>query len=192
MGLGICSQFGRIYNTTNLSTSLLGPYCGHQIGIYKCPGDTRPGALGTRVRSVSMNAYMAGYSSDSTITGLMAGYQNFQKYSAIISPAAPSDAFVFVDEQADSINDGFLLVAMANNNVSLGQTGVWYDRPAGYHGQSGNLSFADGHAESRLWHDPQIANDPVIGVNPAPYTQFPSSVAAGDLAWVQMHATSAQ
>src|SRR5580658_7614452 len=42
------------YDTTNLSTSLLGPYCSHAVGIFKCPGDKVNAAKGPRVRSVSM------------------------------------------------------------------------------------------------------------------------------------------
>ena len=37
------------YQTTNLSTALLGPYCSKAVGIYKCPGrqlQRRPGRAG--------------------------------------------------------------------------------------------------------------------------------------------------
>ena len=47
-------------NTLNLSGSLLAPYSGQSIGIYKCPGDTVPGALGPRVRSMAMNGMLHG------------------------------------------------------------------------------------------------------------------------------------
>ena len=57
------------YNTTNLTESLLGPYCSRSVGIYKCPGDKKDAQKGPRVRSVSMNAYMGGVSSDPNIVG---------------------------------------------------------------------------------------------------------------------------
>jgi prepilin-type N-terminal cleavage/methylation domain-containing protein len=57
------------YNTTNLTESALAPYSSHSTGIYKCPGDKKDGAKGPRVRSVSMNAYMGGVSTDPNITG---------------------------------------------------------------------------------------------------------------------------
>jgi len=171
------------YNITNLYDSLLGPYCGHAIGIYKCPGDRKPGAKGPRVRSVSMNAFMNGSSTQSSVTSLMntSTYYVYTKLTAMIAPG-PSDLWVFLDEQGDSINDGFFLVAM-------GQSQYWYDRPANYHGGTGAFAFADGHAESRTWHDSLIANEPVLGQNPTPYQTFSADPTAGDLAWVQSHTT---
>ena len=171
------------YNTTNLYDSLLGPYCGQSIGIYKCPGDKTPAAKGARVRSVSMNAFMNGMSTQSTVTNLMGtpNYVVYTKLTSIIAPG-PSDVWVFLDEQGDSINDGFFLVAM-------GQSKYWYDRPASYHGGTGAFSFADGHAESRLWHDATIANDPVLRQNPSAYQTFPADPTANDLSWMQYHST---
>ncbi len=172
------------YNQTNLYDSLLGPYASHQIGIYKCPGDTKQAAKGARVRSVSMNAFMNGSSTQSQVTSLMGlpNYVVYNKLTSMIAPG-PSDLWVFLDEQGDSINDGFFLVAM-------GQTANWYDRPGAYHGGSGSFSFADGHAESRTWHDSAITPDPVTGVNPQPYQAFAANPAAGDLQWMQMHTTT--
>lgn len=169
------------YNTTNLYDSLLGPYCGNSTSIYKCPGDKKPGAKGARVRSASMNAFMNGMSTQSNVTNLMGlpNYMLYTRLTSIIAPG-PSDVWVFLDEQGDSINDGFFLVAM-------GQTQYWYDRPASYHGGTGAFSFADGHAESRLWHDATIENDPVLGVNPTPYETFSADPSAGDLSWIQSH-----
>ena len=100
------------YNTTNLTESALAPYCSHSIGIYKCPGDKKDAQKGPRVRSVSMNAYMGGVSSDPNIVGNgFSTYKVFKKSTAILSPN-PSDAWVFLDETGDSINDGFFFVAM--------------------------------------------------------------------------------
>ena len=181
------SSWSDNYNTTNLYDSLLGPYCGHSIGIYKCPGDKKPGGKGARVRSVSMNAFMNGLSTQSTVTSLMGlpNYVDYNKLTAMVGPG-PSDLWVFLDEQGDSINDGFFLVAMSQ----IGQTTqYWYDRPASYHGGTGSFSFADGHAESRTWHDAQIANDPVTGQNPSPYETFPADSNANDLSWIQSHTT---
>src|SRR6185369_5745856 len=48
------------YNIQNLTDSLLGPYCNHSIGIYRCPGDKRAAVKGVRVRSISLNGMMNG------------------------------------------------------------------------------------------------------------------------------------
>ena len=67
----------------------------------------------------------------------------------------PSEAWVFIDEQADSINDGFFWVNMYENK--------WRDLPASYHGESGAIAFADGHAIIKRWVDPVVMDHPVGG-----------------------------
>ncbi|HSY44312.1 MAG TPA: prepilin-type N-terminal cleavage/methylation domain-containing protein [Candidatus Acidoferrum sp.] len=172
------------YSTTNLYNSQLGPYCGHAVGIYKCPGDKKNAAKGPRVRSVSMNAYMHGFTTQGTVTNLMTGYVNYSKISAMISPG-PSDLWVFLDEQGDSINDGFFLFDMVD---AAGSSPKWSDRPASYHGGTGAFAFADGHAESRYWHDPALNPDPVIGVNGG--GPFAGSTTAGDIGWMYQHTST--
>lgn len=174
------------YSTANLYNSLLGPYASHQVGIFKCPGDTMQAAIGPRVRSVSMNAFMNGEidpSNDKNVVTAMAGYTNYKKLTAMISPG-PSDLWVFLDEQGDSINDAFFLVDMVDSTTTSPQ---WADRPAAYHGGTGAFSFADGHAESRTWHDPAITPDPVTRTTASSY--FPASITAGDIQWVARHTT---
>jgi prepilin-type N-terminal cleavage/methylation domain-containing protein/prepilin-type processing-associated H-X9-DG protein len=170
-------------NVANLYNSELGPYCGHAIGIYKCPGDKKNGARGPRVRSVSMNAFMHGMTT--TVTNLMTGYIVYNKLSGMIAPG-PSDLWVFCDEQGDSINDGFLIFDMPDG---AGASPKWYDRPAAYHGGTGAFSFADGHAESRTWRDPVLTPDPVTGVNGS--GSLPGLPAAGDAGWMFAHTTTA-
>ena len=178
------------YNITNLYDSVLGPYCGRSVGIYKCPGDIKKAAKGPRVRSCSMNAYMNGQSTDPNITGNgFSTYVVYNKLTAMIGPG-PSDLWVFLDEQGDSINDGFFFIAM-------GQTTSWYDLPANYHGGTGAFAFADGHSESRKWHDPVVADSIVTGVSYSgftPHNDNPTSLtaAAGDLGWIQSHTSKPQ
>jgi len=99
--------------------------------VYRCPGD----ASG-RVRSMAMNAYMngAGVWQDTN-------YVTFRKLGEIRNP---SETWVFIDEREDSINDGYFAVDMTAKYVIL-------DYPATYHGRSGVLTFADGHAEPHRW-----------------------------------------
>ena len=169
------------YNTTNLTESALGPYCSHSTGIYKCPGDKKDAQKGPRVRSISMNAYMNGVSTTSDVKTYLSAYKVFQKSTAILSPG-PSDAWVLLDEAGDSINDGFFFVAMGTTD--------WYDVPGNYHGGTGAFSFADGHAESRVWHDGYVKNLPVKGKSLTGFVGTPADTLAGDLAWVQQHTTA--
>jgi prepilin-type N-terminal cleavage/methylation domain-containing protein len=167
-------------NFLNLTQSLLGPFCSRSTGIYKCPGDKVSSARGTRVRSMSMNGMMNGLG-NSTISN--PGYQMYYKQADILNPG-PSATWVFIDEHADSINDGFF-------HVDMSQSVTWDDLPASYHCGSGVLSFADGHAEIRRWTDSNISGRPVTKIQYVP----PPGVTASpntDLAWVQYHTTGKQ
>jgi prepilin-type processing-associated H-X9-DG protein len=169
------------YNTDNLTQSLLGPYCNRSVGIYRCPGDKTPGAKGPRVRSISLNGMMHGIGTQlDVLNQTPVKYQLFLKQNDIITPS-PSMAWVFIDEHADSINDGFF-------RVDMSQTTSWRDLPASYHGGSGALSFADGHAEIKKWTDPSIKDRPVTK------TAYTSGSAVAnpntDLLWLQARTTS--
>ncbi len=168
-------------NVLLLTQSLLGPYCSHVTGIYKCPGDKVPGARGPRVRSISMNGMMGGIGTQANVLnqyGPGNNYQLYVKQTDIVRPN-PSMAWVFIDEHADSINDGFFRVDMST-------TTAWADIPASYHGASGALSFADGHSEIKKWTDSTVKDRPVTqttisaGLPASPNT---------DLLWLQARTT---
>jgi prepilin-type N-terminal cleavage/methylation domain-containing protein/prepilin-type processing-associated H-X9-DG protein len=175
------------YDTTKLTGSLLGPYCNRAIGIYKCPGDKVPGRSGPRVRSISMNGQMSGQVGDASQLPVInqygpgANYQVYIKQGDILKPS-PSMAWVFIDEHADSINDGFF-------RLTLNQTATWADVPASYHGSSGALSFADGHAETKRWSDAHVKDRPVIQVDiSGPVQAMPNT----DLLWMEERTSSLQ
>src|ERR1035438_8292279 len=107
-----------------------------------------------------MNGQMGGLSTQPNVLnqyGAGANYQLYMKQTDIVRPN-PTMAWVFIDEHADSINDGFFRIVM-------NQTAQWEDAPASYHGSSGALSFADGHAEIKKWTDANIKDRP--GLRPA-------------------------
>jgi hypothetical protein len=96
------------------------------------------------VRTCSVNCYVGTTASEQLQGGeLKFGYTVFNKYSDFVKLKS-SDAFVFVEENILSINDGFFFVTEPSG------TG---DHPAANHGQASSLSFADGHAELHEWHD---------------------------------------
>jgi prepilin-type N-terminal cleavage/methylation domain-containing protein/prepilin-type processing-associated H-X9-DG protein len=185
------------YDTSLLANGLLGPYCNKATGIYKCPGDTYNGSMGPRVRSMSMNAQMGG-----GIVATLSGQANvvnqygpglnwkiYNKQSDITAPA-PVNAWVFIDEHPDSINDGLFRVNLQGVNADgSGGTYTWNDYPANNHGNSGALSFADGHAEVHKWSDPNLVPNPV---KYSKNVNLPAGVAPDykDLVWLRQ-ATSA-
>jgi prepilin-type N-terminal cleavage/methylation domain-containing protein/prepilin-type processing-associated H-X9-DG protein len=171
------------YNTANLTQSSFGPYCSHTAGIYKCPGDNVDGALGPRVRSVSMNCQMGSQNgSQQAINTQFAQYPPYRRVTDI-NHIGTSKAWVFIDEHADSINDAFFFVSMSAASYS------WYDVPANYHDGASAFSFADGHAETKKWTDPKILNNPVTKSNRGVFSIF-NSATGSDLSWLQERTTS--
>jgi prepilin-type processing-associated H-X9-DG protein len=59
----------------------------------------------------------------------------------------PSKIFVFLDEDADSLNDGGFAMGMVS--------AVWIDWPGTYHNFGAGFAFADGHSEIQKWRDPK-------------------------------------
>ena len=92
-------------NLLMLSTAAMGPYT-RNLAIYKCPGDRSVlKVFGIpRVRSISMNGYVLGGGVDDP--WLDHSYNIYRKNSDFRSPP-PCDVWVFIDESALTINDGF-------------------------------------------------------------------------------------
>jgi prepilin-type N-terminal cleavage/methylation domain-containing protein/prepilin-type processing-associated H-X9-DG protein len=143
-----------------------------QYGIYKCPADvsTVAGTGKPRARSVSMNCavgtrwYTAGVGTGSKhppdgppgspvgggwLSGSWAAtdplYMTYGKMSQILRPN-PSDLWVIMDENPDTINDPLMAVSMVPG-------GNLVDFPARYHAGAAGISFADGHSEVHKWMD---------------------------------------
>lgn len=128
-------------NVVLLTDSKLGPYAGRSAKIYKCPADREPGPNGPRIRSMSMNAMVG---DPGVLTNQFnPDYQQFFKSAQVSRPAS---IFVFLDEQADTLNDGFFMNRL--NVLS------WGNVPGSYHDGGANFSFVDGHQESRKWRVP--------------------------------------
>jgi prepilin-type N-terminal cleavage/methylation domain-containing protein/prepilin-type processing-associated H-X9-DG protein len=161
-------------NPLLLTDCELGPYVARNTGVFKCPGDKVPGAAGPRLRSISMNSAIG------DVTGvngrLNPGWAVFLKYSEFIG-LSPSQCWVVLDEQADSINDDLFFVSMTGS--------LWVDVPGSYHNIACGIAFADGHAELKRWRDPN-SNQPVRKVNPSVGNQ---KSAPNDVLWLQQRTT---
>jgi len=177
------------YDISLLANGLLAPFCGGVVTIYKCPGDTSMGSQGPRVRSISMNGQMnPDTGSDPNGQTVMnqynpPNYRIYRKLSDVKVPG-PASTWVFIDEHPDSINDALFHVDMKDGDNQ------WSDWPASNHGQSGCLSFADGHAEIKKWTDPAIANIPVKHL--ASHAAIPATSPYTDLQWLQDRTTALQ
>jgi prepilin-type processing-associated H-X9-DG protein len=90
--------------------------------------------------------------------------------------------FVFLDERADSINDGEFYQSMAGS-PDLGRSWTMADWPASYHGGAGRLAFVDGHSEIHKWKDSRTV--PPVGQLPSS-VNLPNDV---DIFWLMDRAT---
>jgi prepilin-type N-terminal cleavage/methylation domain-containing protein len=139
-------------NTTGLGgpTALMAAFVPNPL-IYKCPSDVfkSPQSPGTRSRSISMNGALdGGPGGGPTFVNSLAGRTYFKatKVGDLRFPG-PANIFVFIDEQADSIDD----MCFMNNEGYAPNAEHWRNLPAGYHNGAGCLGFADGHCEIHPW-----------------------------------------
>ena len=154
-------------NPVYLTDSKLGPYASRSARIYKCPGDREPAPNGPHSRSMSMNA-LVGNPGELT-NRFNPLYVQFFKKAEITAPAG---IFVFLDEHADSINDGFF--------VNTLEEPLWGNLPASYHNGAANLAFADGHVESHRW----LVGGTLRPVQKARFDRFPASPST-DFDWLK-------
>jgi prepilin-type N-terminal cleavage/methylation domain-containing protein/prepilin-type processing-associated H-X9-DG protein len=186
------SQQGNWDVTNTIKKSLIWPYCGNSAGIWHCPADTALGRnpAGQRVprpRSMSMSNWVGGNGDVPPnadyrgFWGQGANWQVFRKLSQMLRPG-PSMTFVLLDENQDSINDGYFVVEM-NGYPSPANREI-VDFPAAYHNSAGGFAFADGHSEIHRWRDPNIVHPPAMQI-----IQSPGSL---DVFWMQDHSTRVQ
>jgi len=150
---------------TNLINGLLYQY-NTSVTIYHCPADqstleTETGKLlpQPRWRSYNMSQSVNGYPefkpNDPSLWYSWSLIPSWKKFSQIRRPI-PSELFVFIDENEDTILDGQF------GSPPIGAPfwqNVWWDMPANRHNQGANLSFADGHVERWKWKVPKIFYD---------------------------------
>ena len=172
-----------ITNSQLIMDSLLFKYVG-SLGPYKCPADkkTTKDPFGVKgglpsLRSMSMNCWMNPinpWAADSTAATPQAKQvYNFRKQTGI---SRPSETWVTLDENPTSINDGWFVCDPSGTG--------WTDYPGSYHNKANGISYADGHAEIKRWHDAAI-----IGLGTKSIGSVPISDNRVDLKWLQARST---
>jgi len=187
-------------STDNINTDMLinhdlypyGAYLGTYIKTpvaFKCPADKSTamiyGRKMDRVRSLSMNNFVGAPSRSNTDPNTnpfnnpqgSSKYPPYQKISSIVSASL---TFVFLDERADSINDGTFFTAVDN-------PGYLTDIPASYHGGSGGFSFADGHSEIHKWFSGWI-KQPIQATSINDHDLKANNDSPQDAYWLDLHA----
>jgi prepilin-type N-terminal cleavage/methylation domain-containing protein len=159
---------------------------------YKCPADVKTGVImgggqGPTTRSMSMNAWLnplkqPHWSNDESWNAVQ-GYSGvsamvvFRKQADVaLHVGGPSMLFVTLDENPNTINDGYFV-------VDLNAATTWVDVPASYHNHACGFGFADGHSEIKKWRDASMMNAQKVNWPMQP--GFPD-----DLRWIQERATN--
>jgi prepilin-type processing-associated H-X9-DG protein len=156
----------------------VGPYAG-SADVYRCAASKirvrTPGGAYPLVRTVSMSVWMG-------FRTLIwnPGYVTFRKLGDVQTMSV-SEALVFVDERDDSIDDGLFAIDMGQHQI--------VNVPAAYHGGSGGVTFADGHAEIHRWRTPEVLRSQQIGNQNRKWEFMPVSADNLDLVWLRKHAT---
>jgi len=155
-----------------VENGLIFPYS-KSDAIYRCPGDQRIVNGGSPVRSMSMNCWL------NPLTPWNPTTETIYRKEGDLSRPGPSNLYVFIDEASYSIDDGFFVCSPNFNQ--------WINNPGTFHGNSGGLSFADGHAEIKNWKDSNLlAKNKSSTVNGSAFSPDNSS----DLAWLQQRSTA--
>jgi prepilin-type N-terminal cleavage/methylation domain-containing protein/prepilin-type processing-associated H-X9-DG protein len=147
-------------------------------GVYHCPADHSVDSISkqTRTRSCSANGYIGTtvYEAKAHGNEIIAGYTVFKKSTDFVKLGS-SDAFVYVDENPVSLNDGFLRAIPDRSSYG--------DYPAINHGNSSSFTFADGHAQLQKWRDAFLYPNPTV-------SPPPNSLLNGiDNTWLTSHAS---
>ncbi len=103
---------------------------------------------------------------------------NFFHKMSDIDIQSPTQAWVFLDEREDSLDDGFFATEMAQS--------LWYNWPASYHNGACGIAFADGHSEIKKWIDPRTKPTIKKGGRLDMLVSSPGNL---DLKWLQERTT---
>ncbi|HMD54170.1 MAG TPA: DUF1559 domain-containing protein [Phycisphaerae bacterium] len=141
---------------SNIINGLLFQY-NTSLPIYHCPSDlstleTPDGQPLTQLRwrSYNMSQSINGNPDPEYSPYIPA----WTKFSAIRHPI-PSELFVLIDENADTIEDANYGAPPVGSPYF--EQNIWWDMPSDRHSQGANISFADGHVEHWKWVCPKDA-----------------------------------
>jgi len=165
-------------DSTNLNlliSCVLFPY-NKATGIYRCPGDQDVTDVGgTRVRDYSLNGMMG---DNQGLTGIHPSVKEHLRLTSVLYPG-PSDASFFFDEQGNpiaaksSIDDGYFAVDDGTAGSEFTANAKQFrNLVSSRHGNKGLLSYADGHAGSMKWLEPDTQHLEVLNWTSATSAEF--------------------
>ena len=152
-------------NTVPIKNGLLFTY-NKSVDIYRCAA-AKPVKIGV-LTAVAVRHYSIGGRMGGDNTSVLPNYPNYTKVTQVRNPG-PSDALVFVEESANTIDDGYF--AIQDN------WGRWQNSPSIRHSLSCDFSFVDGHSVSHRWRTLNTEQSWDAVANPANSSNL-------DLQWV--------
>jgi len=171
--------------------SVLWPYL-QEASSFTCPSDPsraihpETGQTIRRIRSYALSCWVGGPGWDISgpwVPQARTGWRVHVKLDDF-SELPPGQAFTFVDEREDSINDGHFPTDMTGY-PEAGEARRLVDFPTDIHEGAGQFAFADGHVDSHRWQDPRTRRPHDLRLIPL-NVPHPQSV---DVLWLQDHAT---
>lgn len=161
-------------NAIHLQRSLLAPYLGGDLTLWRCPSSRAVAVAGItqlRVRTVSLNGFVGSPVDSPAAT-------TYRRFGDMVRPA-PDQLFTFMDEREETINDGSFGLQWAFRREQP-ENWLLRDKPGVRHGHRATLTFADGHVTMQRWQDFRTLRP---SRDDAPTPDNP------DILWMQDHAT---
>ena len=169
-------------NPAVYTSSIMAPYMGNQLGVYRCPADTIASVNGQRLRTYSMNGQMGNLYIKPLTLSYDKNYRAFIKIPEVTSCPGVSQGFIFCEENTASMNDGYLQVAGPKSDFG----GSFEDVPGSFHKWGCGFSFADGHSEIKNWQTGVLKIQSKFNYTAA---SIYAGIANADYQWFWQHAT---
>ena len=112
-------------------------------------------------------------------------YKVFSKVTGMKGGADPADIIVFMEERAESIDDGSFEIAEPNQ----GGNNSFPNIPTDYHNGACTLAFGDGHVDVHGWHDPNLLL-PQQEIVQTKWAGKPATAPYSDYNWLAQHGTT--
>ncbi len=166
-------------NTQALMVGQMYPYI-KNVNVYHCAADHSVQGFPNHI--VSNDLKVRSYSMSQTFgKGDWLPTPRYKTYNKLGSIVRPSDTWVFIDENENSINDAaFANIMTSQTGIQINQVSV-EDTPSGRHAGSTGMSFSDGHSIVHKWQSSWTYT------LPPPYNSGRSSTdpaAINDMVWL--------